>query len=79
MTSQPPRKGSRPRQFAWLLVAAGIIRSRPFLEQVIIAAIVVAALAGIGRQGQANTWLRIRAWVRRIDQRTERMVKEIKL
>ena len=79
MTSQPSRTGSREqrltRRLTWLAVAMGILRSRRFQDQVIVAAIVLAALAGLGRERQARAFARMLAWARKLDQQAGRAIR----
>jgi hypothetical protein len=55
--SQPCQTGSGERRLAWrltwLAVAKGILRSRRFQDQVIVGAIVLAALAGLRKKQAA--------------------------
>ncbi len=79
MTAQRPRRGRSEqrvtRLFTVLAVAAGILRSRRFHEPVIVGAIVLAALAGLGRENQARAIARIVAWSKSLDQRAEHALK----
>ena len=76
---QGPRKASREqrvtRQMTWLLVAAGMLRRRPFQEKVILGAIAAAALAGMGKESQTRNLARMAAYVKRLDQRALGAVK----
>ena len=69
---QPARRGRLTRRLTWLAVATGILRSRRFQGQVAVGAVVLAALAGLGRDMRTRGWARTRAWARKLDQRAER-------
>ncbi len=69
---QPGGRARLTRRLTWLAVATGILRSRRFQGQVLTGAVVLAALAGLGRELRAHAWVRARAWARKVDQRAER-------
>lgn len=85
MTAQLPRTGSRgrrlvrdqrlAREVTWLAVAARILRSRDFHDQVIVGAIVLAGLAGLGREELGHALARARVWSRKLDQRAARAIE----
>jgi|SRR6516165_8896061 hypothetical protein len=70
--SQVARRG---RRAAWLRIGLGILRSRPFHEQVILVVIAVAALARIARENQDRTFARLAAWDRRQHVRDQRKTR----
>jgi hypothetical protein len=82
MTSQPAHPGRREgrltRRLTWLAVALGILRSRRFQDRVIADAIVLAALAGLGRDARGHAFAGARAWLKRLDRRAERAITAAK-
>jgi hypothetical protein len=58
-----------------LALVAHMFRSRRLYERVAVGAIILAALAGMGRENRAKTFARLEAWVKREDERLERKVK----
>jgi hypothetical protein len=82
MTPQPAqarrREGRLTRRLTWLAVALGILRSRRFQDRVIVDAIVLAALASLGRNARGRAFAGARAWLKRLDQRTEHAVTAAK-
>jgi hypothetical protein len=71
-------RGDRDR--ALRVVGLGLIlhvlRSRRSYERAALAAIVLGALARMGKENQAKSLERLAAWVKRQDERVERKVKE---
>jgi hypothetical protein len=58
-----------------LAVLVHMLRSRRLYERVAIAAIVLAALAGMNRESRARNLARLTAWVKRQDERLQRKAK----
>jgi hypothetical protein len=52
-----------------------MLRSHRFYERLAFAAIVVAALRGVGQENSASTMARLNAWNKREMDRLERKVK----
>jgi hypothetical protein len=52
-----------------------VLRSRTFYEKVVVAAIVVGALRGLGQESRASTFQRLSAWDQRQAQRLQRHAK----
>jgi hypothetical protein len=63
-------------QAAWGLVGLGVVghvlRSRRFRERMILGAIVLGALRGLGQENRASTFARVAAWNKRQAQIVER-------
>jgi hypothetical protein len=60
---------------AILRVGLGVLRSRPFHEQVIVTVIAVAALIRLAKENEARTRERLTAWDKRQRLRSERGTK----
>jgi hypothetical protein len=52
-----------------------VLRSRTFYEKVVVAAIVLGALRGLGQESRASTFRRLSAWDKRQAQRLQRHAK----
>ena len=59
-----------------LALLGHMLRSRSFYERVAFAAIVLAALAKLGRENQARSFARLAAWNKRQIERLERKAKD---
>ena len=74
-SGQPGDSGSA-RKAALGLVGLGVVghvlRNRRLYEQVIVGAIVLGALRGLGQENRASTFERLAAWNKRQVQRLER-------
>jgi hypothetical protein len=74
--AQRPRTSSPDNQSAVRLVGLAafihMLRSRRFHERVIVGAIAVKALAGLGQENRASSSERLAAWNQRQTQRLER-------
>jgi hypothetical protein len=70
-----PRAAARSHRVALLLIGLSYLRSRPVIEAAIIAAVGVAAVAGLARENQTKNWGRLAAWLNRQSQRYERPIK----
>lgn len=64
-----PRTSSRDDHATWGLIGLAVLgqtlRSRRFYEGATFAAIVVAAMAGLGQENRARTFARLAAWNKR--------------
>ena len=58
-----------------LAVLVHMLRSRRLYEGAALAAIVLAALAGMNRESRAKNLARLTAWVKRQDDRLQRKAK----
>ena len=78
MTSSSPDSGA-DNQAAMRVIALAMLvqmlRSRRFYEKAAVAAVVLAALAGLNRESRAKAFASLVAWVQRQDKRLERKVK----
>ena len=78
MTRSSPNS-SADNQTAMRVVALALLiqtlRSRRLYERAAVAAIVLAALAGLNREGRAKTFAAVVRWAKRQDERLERKVK----
>ena len=74
MTEQRAQ-GRRGRRLTWLAVLIGILRTRRFQDNVAVGAVLVAALAGMGRETQTHSVDRFRGWIRKLDARAEHAIK----
>ena len=78
MTRSSPNS-SADNQTAMRVVALALLiqtlRSRRLYERAAVAAIVLAALAGLNREGRAKTFAAVARWAKRQDERLERKVK----
>jgi hypothetical protein len=52
-----------------------MLRSRRLYERAAVAAVILAALAGMGQENRAKTLARMTAWAKRQDERLEHKVK----
>jgi hypothetical protein len=77
MTAQRSRtsRERRVRHLTLLAVVAAVLRNHRFQENVAVGAIVLAALAGVGREIETRSSARALAWVKKFDQRAERAIK----
>jgi hypothetical protein len=75
----PSPDSSADNQAAIRVIAAAMLvqmlRSRRLYERTAVAAIVLAALAGLNRDGRAATFAALVRWAKRQDERLERKVK----
>jgi hypothetical protein len=62
-------------RLVWLAVLDHLLRSRRFHERVAVGAVVLAALARMGRESRASTFARLAAWNKREVERLERKAK----
>ena len=53
-----------------------VLRSRRFYERVIVGAIMLGALRGLGQENRASTFERVSAWNKRQVQRFERQAEQ---
>jgi hypothetical protein len=60
---------------AMLRIGLGLLGSRPFHKLVITAVIGLAALAGLARENQARTFVRVAAWDRQQNLRHQRTAR----
>ena len=77
-TSVSPRPGpgrQAARRLVGVTLIAHMLRSRGFYERAAVAAIVVAAVAALNKEGRAKAFAGLAAWAKRQDQRLERKVK----
>ena len=78
MTKSSPNS-SADNQTAMRVVALALLiqalRSRRLYERAAVAAIVLAALAGLNREGRAKTFAAVVRWAKRQDERLDRKVK----
>jgi hypothetical protein len=77
--SLPPPKSSADSRTAIRVIALAMLfqmlRSRRFYERAAVAAIVLAAWAGLNREGGAKAFAGLVTWAKRQDERLERKVK----
>ena len=71
----PGRDDRAGMRLTSLALLSHMLRSRSFYERVVFAAIVLAALAKLGRENQARSFARLAAWNKRQVQRLERKAK----
>jgi hypothetical protein len=66
---------------AGLGVVGHVLRSRRFYERVIVGAIVLGALRGLGQENQASTFERLTAWNKRqvqvLERKAERQARRL--
>jgi hypothetical protein len=71
----------RPQRLAWLCIGMGVVsralRSRPFHERVIIGAIAVAALSGLGQETRSRSFARLVDYAKKLDERAGHAVKKL--
>ena len=72
----PDRDDRSGMRLTRLALLGHMLRSRSFYERVAFAAIVLAALAGLGKENQARNFERLAAWNRRQIERLERKAKD---
>ena len=74
-----PRTSSPDNKSAVRLIGLGVLihmlRSRRFYERVVVGAIAVAALRGLGQENRASSFERLAAWNKRQVQLLERRTK----
>ena len=82
--AQPGDSGSARKAPLGLLglgVVGHVLRSRRFYERVIVGAIVLGALRGLGQENRASTFERVAAWnkrqARRIERKAERQARHL--
>ena len=73
--------GKAPLGLLGLGVVGHVLRSRRFYERVIVGAIVLGALRGLGQENRASTFERVAAWnkrqVQRIERKAERQARRL--
>jgi hypothetical protein len=72
----PGRDDRAGMRLTSLALLGHMLRSRRFYERVAFAAIVLAALAGLGKENQARNFERLAAWNKRQIERLERKAKD---
>ncbi|MGH3175997.1 MAG: hypothetical protein ACRDPF_19300 [Streptosporangiaceae bacterium] len=65
----------RARRITWLLLVTAILRDRRFHESVVFGAIMLAALAGLGREMNSRSFERARAWLGKLDEQAAHAIK----
>jgi hypothetical protein len=74
-----PGTPARPRRLGRMLIGLGIVsrtfRSRRFYERVIVGAVALAALSGMGKESGGRAIERLIAYARKLDQRAEHAVR----
>jgi hypothetical protein len=77
MAAQRSQAGRRRgRKLAWLAVIAGLVRDHWVQNQAAVVIVVLAALAGIGRDTKTRSVAGTAAWLRKLDERAEHVKKE---
>lgn len=75
MTARPSPAAPRRHRLAWLMVALGLLRSRPLHERIVLALVVLAALTGLARENQTRNIARLVAWDQKQTLRQQRAVR----
>ena len=78
--AQPGDSGSAGKAALGLIrlgVVGHVLRSRRFYERVIVGAIMLRALRGLGQENRASTFERVSAWNKRQVQRFERQARRL--
>jgi len=79
--AQPGDSGFAGKAVLGLGVVGHVLRSRRFYERVIVGAVVLGALRGLGQENRASTFERVAAWnkrqARRIERKAERQARRI--
>ena len=65
----------RGRRLAWLAVIAGLVRDHWVQNQAAVVIVVLAALAGMGRDTKTRSVAGTAAWLRKLDERAEHAKK----
>ena len=84
-SAQTSQASGRDNRVAWRLVSlavlAHMLRSRGFQERAATAAIVLAAVAGLGQENEAKTLARLAAWnkrqAKRLEHEAERQARQL--
>lgn len=74
-SSPSPKSSKAAIRVIALAMLIQMLRSRRFYERAAVAAIVLAAWAGLNREGGAKAFAGLVTWAKRQDQRLERKVK----